>query len=58
MGLGVRLIRGFAYGLINTAIAFVSSSVSTSGSISVLAAASSSNISGINQTKTIDHMLV
>jgi len=35
-----------------SAIVFVSSSVLTSGSISVLAAASSSNISSINQTKT------
>ncbi|MGB6531920.1 MAG: hypothetical protein WBF33_27760 [Candidatus Nitrosopolaris sp.] len=41
-----------------SAIAFISSSVLTSGSISVLAAAPSSNISSINQTKTLDHMLV
>jgi PIN domain nuclease of toxin-antitoxin system len=41
-----------------SAVAFISSSVLTSGSISVLAAAPSSNISSINQTKTLDHMLV
>jgi len=38
-----------------SAIAFVSSSMLTSGSISVLAAAPSSNISSINQTNTLDH---